>query len=200
VSTSSTFAINLPAGLLDSVRAGDLGAFERVFRLFQRPVYSLAVRILGDADEAMEATHDAFLRMNSALPSFRGDAPFWAWLRKIAVNETLMRLRRRSSRPLTDSMDMDDSTPSSGHSPLEHAQSAELERAMAALPDVTRSVLWLYHGEGYTHDEIAQLMGRTVSFSKSQLARGTQRLRFALTEPEHAPNPTRENCHVSYAN
>ncbi len=200
MSTSSTFAIDLPAGLLDSIRAGDLGAFERVYRLFQRPVYSLAMRMLGDADEAMEVTHDAFLRMNGALASYRGDAPFWAWLRKIAVNETLMRLRRRTSRLHTDSLDVDDATPSSAHSPLQHAQAAELEQAMAALPDITRSVLWLFHGEGYTHDEIAQLMGRTASFSKSQLARGTQRLRIALTEPEQAPNQTRENCHVSYAN
>jgi len=200
VSTSSTFAIDLPAGLLDSIRAGDLGAFERLYRLFQRPIYSLAMRMLGDPDEAMETTHDAFLRMNGALPSYRGDAPFWAWLRKIAVNETLMRLRRRNSRPHSDSLDEDDATPSTGHSPLQHAQSAELERAMAALPDITRSVLWLFHGEGYTHDEIAQLMGRTASFSKSQLARGTQRLRIALSEPEHARNLSQENCHVSYAN
>lgn len=200
MSTSSTFAIDLPEGLLDSIRAGDLGAFERVYRLFQRPIYSLAVRMLGDADEAMEATHDAFLRMHGALASYRGDAPFWAWLRKIAVNETLTRLRRRTSRLHTDRMDEDDSTPSSGPSPLQHAQAAELERAMATLPDLTRSVLWLYHGEGYTHDEIAQLMGRSASFSKSQLARGTQRLRIALGEPERAPNQSRENCHVSYAN
>ncbi|MGQ0798891.1 MAG: RNA polymerase sigma factor [Pseudomarimonas sp.] len=200
MNNSSTFAIDLPVGLLDSIRAGDLAAFERLYRLFQRPVYSLAVRMLGDPDEAMETTHDAFLRMHGAFASYRGDAPFWAWLRKIAVNETLMRLRRRNSQPHADSMEDDDAMPCSGHSPLQHAQSAELERAMAALPEITRSVLWLFHGEGYTHDEIAQLMGRTASFSKSQLARGTQRLRMALGEPERAHNSSKENCHVSYAN
>jgi RNA polymerase sigma-70 factor (ECF subfamily) len=51
---------------------------------------------------------------------------------------------------------------------------------MGRLPDTTRSVLWLYHAEGYTHDEIAGLMGRTPSFSKSQLARGTRKLRDLL--------------------
>jgi len=54
---------------------------------------------------------------------------------------------------------------------------------------MTRSVLWLYHAEGYTHDEIAALMQRTTSFSKSQLARGSRRLR-ALLEPETSPEPT----------
>jgi RNA polymerase sigma-70 factor (ECF subfamily) len=60
------------------------------------------------------------------------------------------------------------------------ADAGLLARAMGRLPDATRSVLWLYHAEGYTHDEIAGLMGRTTSFSKSQLARGTRKLRELL--------------------
>ena len=59
-----------------------------------------------------------------------------------------------------------------------------LQRALAGLPAVTRSVLWLYHAEGYTHEEIAALMQRTASFSKSQLARGTRKLRAALSIKE----------------
>ncbi|MFQ6313833.1 RNA polymerase sigma factor, partial [Lysobacter capsici] len=65
------------------------------------------------------------------------------------------------------------------------ADAAALGRALAQLPAPTRSVLWLYHAEGYTHEEIATLMQRTPSFSKSQLARGSRRLR-ALLEPEQA--------------
>ena len=69
--------------------------------------------------------------------------------------------------------------------PPRAADAALLARALAALPDATRSVLWLYHAEGYTHDEIAGLTGKTISFSKSQLARGTRRLRALLEiEPE----------------
>ena len=67
--------------------------------------------------------------------------------------------------------------------PAAAADAAALQRALAALPAATRSVLWLYHAEGYTHEEIATLMARTPSFSKSQLARGGRRLR-ALLEPE----------------
>ena len=68
------------------------------------------------------------------------------------------------------------------------AFAALLQRALATLSPATRSVLWLYHAEGYTHDEIAALMQRTASFSKSQLARGTKKLRvaLALTEDAHA--------------
>jgi RNA polymerase sigma-70 factor (ECF subfamily) len=65
---------------------------------------------------------------------------------------------------------------------------------LAELPAITRSVLWLYHAEGYTHDEIATLMQRTASFSKSQVARGSRRLR-ALLEPEASPT-AREPAHA----
>ncbi len=182
MSTTSTFAIDLPEGLLARVRGGDRAAFEQLFRLFERPVYGLALRMLGDREEAMNALHDTFLKLSHALSGFRGDAPFWGWLRRIAVNEALMQLRRRTALPTLDSLDGDDLTdPTSG--PLQHAEAALLERAMADLPALTRSVMWLYHGEGYTHEEIARLMARTPSFSKSQLARGTQRLRAMLDGP-----------------
>jgi RNA polymerase sigma factor (sigma-70 family) len=190
VSTASNFAIELPSGLLAGVRSGDLRAFERLFRLFERPVYALAVRMLGDPEEAMETLHDTFLKAHDGMAGFRGDSPFWGWLRQIAVNEALMRLRRRGALLASAVEDVAAALPDPGPSPLAHAEAAQLERAMAALPEITRSVLWLYHGEGYTHEEIAALMGRTPSFSKSQLARGTHRLRALLDD-------TREARHVS---
>ena len=70
-----------------------------------------------------------------------------------------------------------------GERQTSQTDAAELARALYQLPDATRSVLWLYHGEGYTHEEIAALMGKSVSFSKSQLSRGARRLR-ALLDPD----------------
>ena len=64
--------------------------------------------------------------------------------------------------------------------PPQAADVAVLGKALNALPEATRSVIWLYHAEGYTHEEIADAMGRTISFSKSQLARGTKKLRALL--------------------
>ena len=202
VTNSSTFAVELPRDLLAGLRSGDLHAFEQLFRLFERPVFSLANRMLGDQDEAMDVMHDTFLKVSAALPNFRGESPLWAWLRKIAVNETLMRLRRRAALPALEALDDHAHVEQCEMSPQRHAEAAEVERAMAALPDLTRVVLMLYHAEGYTHDEIAQLMGRTTSFSKSQLARGTQKLRLMLREgdarfdrqPTH--NPEWEARHV----
>jgi RNA polymerase sigma-70 factor (ECF subfamily) len=64
--------------------------------------------------------------------------------------------------------------------PPRAADAAILGQALGQLPGATRSVIWLYHAEGYTHEEIAGAMGKSVSFSKSQLARGTRKLRSLL--------------------
>ncbi len=192
MSAPSSFAIDVPPSLLAGARRGDEAAFERIYRLFQRPVHALALRMLGDPDEAMEAMQDTFFKVFDRIAAFRGDAPFWGWLRQIAINEALMRLRRRRPLDYVEQVPEPDSGADCDELrlPPAAAEAAVLERALADLPPVTRSVLWLYHGEGYTHDEIAVLMGRTTSFSKSQLARGTRRLRELLNV--HGE----EQCHV----
>lgn len=188
----SSFAIDVPASLLARARAGQAEAFEQLYRWFERPVYTLALRICGDREEAREVLQDTMLKLFRQIAHFRGDggSPFWGWLRQIAVNEALMRLRRKRADRLEPDDDSDLHPMGEDLAPLPPAaaDAALLQRALAALPHATRSVLWLYHAEGYTHDEIATLMQRTPSFSKSQLARGTRRLRAMLQieEPAHA--------------
>ncbi len=188
----SSFAIEVPDALLARARSGERAALEQLYRWFERPVYTLALRICGDREEASEVLQETMLKVIDRIGGFRGRssdgcaAPFWGWLRQIAVNETLMRLRRRQRRDdecALEGHDADDVAPP----PASAADAALLERALAALPATTRSVLWLYHAEGHTHEEIAALMQRSVSFSKSQLARGTRRLRTLLEAPAVAP-------------
>jgi RNA polymerase sigma factor (sigma-70 family) len=185
----SSFAIDVPDALLARARAGEHAAFEQVYRHFERPVYTLALRICGDREEASDVLQDTMLKVVSRIRDFRGNgSPFWGWLRQIAINEALMCLRKGRRR--------DEELPGDGHEPADEqaapppaaADAARMQRALAALPPNTRSVLWLYHAEGYTHEEIGALMQRTPSFSKSQLARGTRRLRALLQieEPDHA--------------
>lgn len=101
-------------------------------------------------------------------------------MRQIAVNEALLRLRRQKRLVAEITVEEDDLPQDQGLPPAAAADAALLQRALEALPAATRSVLWLYHAEGYTHDEIAELMQRTPSFSKSQVSRGTRRLRAML--------------------
>jgi len=188
--TTSSFAIDVPDTLLARARDGDRAAFEQLYRWFERPVFTLAVRMCGDREEAAEVLQDSMLKVLNRVGEFRGGgSPFWAWLRQIAVNEALMRLRNRRMHGIEVAVEDDcvlvDPTPP----PPAAADAAQLQRALAQLPAITRSVLWLYHAEGYTHEEIATLMQRTASFSKSQLARGSRRLR-QLLEPQDAARDT----------
>lgn len=180
VNPTSSFAIDVFDTLLARARRGEASAFEQIYRKFERPVFTLALRLTGEREEAQDVLQDTMLKLFHRIGEFRGESPFWGWLRQIAVNEALMRLRRRGRLPLTEEA-VDGEL--EGHDvmlPPAAADAALLARAMGRMPDATRSVLWLYHAEGYTHDEIAALMGRTASFSKSQLARGTRKLRELL--------------------
>ena len=177
---NSSFCIEVPELLVARLRRGELAAFEQVYRLFEKPAWNLARRMLGHPEDAREVVHDAMLRVFDRASQYRGDSPFWGWLRRIVINEALMRLRR-------DRGQVEDEFDCSGHElaadtapPWAWAEAQQLESALALLPALTRSVLWLYHVEGHTHPEIAGMTGKSVSFSKSQLARGTARLRELL--------------------
>lgn len=198
--SSASFQIEMPETVLASARRGDMCALEAIYRAFERPAYTLALRMLGDAEHARECMHDAMLRLFERIGQFRGDAPFWGWLRQIVVNEALMRMRRERGALLED-LPEDDNMAGTGAEPWTLAEAGHLERALARLPELTRSVLWLFHVEEYTHQEIAQLTGKSVSFSKTQVMRGNQRLRRLLetsvsrSEQETVPWPNTAAAH-----
>lgn len=196
---NSSFAIDVPDTLLARARAGERAAFEQLYRWFERPVFTLAMRMCGDREEAAEVLQDTMLKVLKRVSEFRGagnegGSPFWAWLRQIAVNEALMRLRSRRNHGYEVAIEDDHTLEDHAPLPPAAADAAQLQRALAQLPVITRSVLWLYHAEGYTHEEIAVLMQRTTSFSKSQLARGGRRLRQLLEGSAAESNTTRTNA------
>jgi len=185
--SAASFQIEVPELVLARARRGEARALEEIYRAFERPAYTLALRMVGDVESAREVMHDAMLRLIERIGQYRGDAPFWGWLRQIVVNESLMRLRRERGA-VFDDIDAHEEPPGEGPPPWVLADAASLERALSALPPLTRSVLWLYHVEEYTHQEIAEMTGKSVSFSKSQVARGGNRLRRLLhTHEEAAP-------------
>ena len=170
--------LELPESVIERARGGELAAFEQIYRRFERPAYTLALRMLGDAESARDVLHDAMFKVFQRIDQYRNAAPFWAWLRQVVANEALMRLRREHRHePEPDADDLVDTA-----APWwARADAVALERARGQLPALTRSGLWLYHVEGYSHPEIAGLTGKTTSFSKSQVARGTARLRDLLS-------------------
>ncbi|HET7930853.1 MAG TPA: sigma-70 family RNA polymerase sigma factor [Rhodanobacteraceae bacterium] len=177
--TPSTFQQHVEPELIARLQRGDLAAFEAVYRRFERATWTLALRLTGRRDVAQEVLQDAMLNAFERARQYRGDAPFAAWLRKLVVNAALMQLRhdRLHIIEVFDDVHADELAPA----PWTLADAATLDRALNRLPDAARAVLWLYHVEGFTHVEIAEQFGRSVSFSKSQLARATRRLRELLS-------------------
>lgn len=185
----SAFDADIPDELLSRARLRDRGALESIYRCFERAAFTLARRMTGNPDAAQDVMQDSFLRAFDRLPQFRGEAPFGRWLRAIVASEALMHLRSgRRFLELFEPDAIEAEAPT-----VEDLSHADLERALGLLPGVPRAVLWLYHVEGYTHPEIAEMCGKTVSFSKSQLSRAHQRLRLLLEiEPSGSATPMRE--------
>lgn len=170
--------------LLARARRGDLDALESLYKAFSEPVFTLARRICRSAEEAEEVLQETFLEVVRSIGSFRGDGAFGAWIRRVAVSKALTAVRRkRRSDVAADTSDgaahgQFGVSKLSGHE--DGWKRVDLERALAKLPDAARAVVWLHDVEGLTHVEIAEVFGRTPSFSKSQLSRAHARLRTWL--------------------
>jgi RNA polymerase sigma factor (sigma-70 family) len=183
----SAFAgIEVTAEVLSAACAGDARAQETIYRSYQRPVYSLIRRLISRPAIADELFQDTFIEVLRSLRGYSGEGAFGGWVRAIAVNKCLMYLRSPWHRSFAY-LDADENESlaavlidAASGPDVQVQASADVGHAMASLPPLTRTVVWLHDVEGYTHGEIARLMGRTVSFSKSQLARAHQRLRELL--------------------
>ena len=163
--------------VLPRLRAGDPEAQEALFRDFEAPVYSLARRICRTTEDAEDVVQETFIEVFRSIGQFRGQGSIWGWVRTVASSKALMRLRRNKYRDTDDLVD--DVAPMKREDP---ALRMDLEAALERLSETSRAVVWLHDVEGYTHEEIAAMMDRTASFSKSQLARAHIRLRKWLGE------------------
>lgn len=169
---TSTFAQPVDGRVLRAAARGDMQAHGALYDQFSAPVYTLARRLVRRADIAEEILQEVFLDVIRRIGTYRNEAPFGAWLRRIAVNRCLMFLRsswEEKSAPL-------DGEPATAGGLPADASRIDLAKLLDCLPPLGRTVLWLHEVEGYTHEEIGRLLGKTTSFSKSQLARGHARL------------------------
>ena len=165
------------AELLRRARGGDLSAHSELYERFSADVMTVARRILGSPSRAEDVLQDTFVEVIRKVQTFRGHASIGTWIHRIAVNKCLDQMR---SRWWSDRRTLDEIPGSSAVEALDPGQHWDIEKLLDGLPDVARAVVWLHEAEGYTHREIAELMGRSESFSKSQLQRAHQKLRQAL--------------------
>ena len=173
--------------LIARARGGEEAAQAAIYRGIGPAVFAITRRLVGNRAVAEDLFQDTMMTLFQRLGDFRGEAPLGIWLRQIAVTKCLMYLRSPWHRARLQWDSADDDFPHASMLPVAPAASADaldVERALASLTPVARAVVWLFEVEGYSHEEIARLFGRSVSFSKSQLARALARLREGLASQE----------------
>src|ERR671924_2323667 len=177
--------------LLLEAQAGDLAAFQQFVRLFERRVRGLLSRLLSDERDVEEATQDTFVQAWRNVSRFRGDAAAFTWLYRIAVNEALQRARRRrlQTQPLEhELLDVPDyqhgATASRPRAPDQQAEAHELQafllHQVRRLPIELRAPLVLRDIEGWSNQEVADILELSLAATKSRIHRARMRLRGEL--------------------
>jgi RNA polymerase sigma factor (sigma-70 family) len=184
--------ITVAAELRARACAGDEAAREAIYAALAPATFGLIRRLIGQRGAAEDVFQDTMMTFYERLTEFRAEAPLGAWLRQIALSRCFMYLRspwRRAQLCLRTATDATAIGGAALVTPGIAPEALDLERALVRLTPTARAVVWMYEVEGYSHAEIARTFGRSVSFSKSQLARAHARLR-AWYEPEEA----RQQC------
>jgi len=169
------------ADLAKRVLAGDIDAFEPLYRAQSSVVYALCLRMSGDTTRATELTQSVFVRAWERLGSFRGDSSFGTWLHRLAVNVVLENLRsdnRRSARVVTDADSLKLPDAAIADSPDERL---DIDAAISRLPPGARVAFVLHEIEGYSHQEISTLTGLATGTVRAQVFRARQLLIKALS-------------------
>jgi RNA polymerase sigma-70 factor, ECF subfamily len=181
-----TVVPNTDHHLAKMAAAGDMNAFEELYRRHNRRVYSLCLRMTRSVEEAEDLTQEAFIQLYRKIGSFRGDSAFTTWLHRLTVNQVLMHFRKRSVKL--------ERTTEEGETPEQTVKGTEnpsqmpvidriaLDRAIAQLPPGYRSVFLLHDVEGHEHEEIGRILKIAVGTSKSQLHKARMKLRSLLKQ------------------
>jgi RNA polymerase sigma-70 factor (ECF subfamily) len=159
--------------LVRRVQRGDLGAFEPLYRRHAGRTYALCLRLTGDAQVAAERVQDVFVRARERMRTFRGESAFSSWLHRLTVNVVLQDMRstrRREARIM-----LDDTAVASAPE-VRMDERIDLDAAVLRLPPGARVVFVLHDIEGYSHDEIASLLGNAPGTIRAQLWKARQML------------------------
>src|SRR5271156_3153086 len=175
------------AEAIERAKQGDAEAFEALYNLHKRRVYSLCLRMTANPAAAEDLTQEAFLQLFRKIGTFRGESAFSTWLHRMAVNVVLMQLRKKGLAvvPLEDTLETDEESPRKepGGDDVRLTGSVDrlqLQRAVADLPPGYRQVFLLHDVEGFEHNEIAGMVGCSIGNSKSQLHKARMKLRDLL--------------------
>jgi RNA polymerase sigma-70 factor (ECF subfamily) len=181
------------AQLVSAAKAGDTSAFEELVNRYERKIFRLGMNITQNREDAEDVMQDAFLKSYQNLDRFQGDSRFYTWLVRIAVNEALMKLRKRRpnqvsiDEPLTESDDpvfreIEDWGPSPEQKFAQTELNELLTQVIGELDPIFRVVFLLRDVEGISTEDAAQILGISVPAVKSRLLRARLKLRQKLNK------------------
>lgn len=197
---------DLEAVTIHRAQEGDAAAFESIYRMHGRRVYSLCLHMIRNPAEAEDLTQDVFLRVFRKIQTFRGESAFSTWLHRLAVNVVLMHLRKKKARAAS----LGETTRSEEEGAAAGSEvgapdlllaglidRVNLKRALEKLPTAHKVVFVLHDIHGYQHQEIAEIMDSSVATSKGRLHRARIRLRDSLREfVDSIPPVSRAGCRM----
>jgi RNA polymerase sigma-70 factor (ECF subfamily) len=185
------------AMLIARLRVGDLSAFDELVRYFERPVYGVCLRLLGDAEDARDAAQETFLKIYRGLNSFRGESGLKTWIYRIAINQAMNQQRwwKRRRRDETVSLELNrkgsdltlesslfDASASPETRAIEQEREKKILRALSEVQKDYRAALILREIEELSYEEIAETLEISIGTVKSRIARGREELRRKLKE------------------
>lgn len=184
--------LDLHQHLIDGSKNGDRKAQKGLFDLYNKAMFNIGVRLLGNIDDAADITQETFIDVFTKIDQYQGKATFGAWIKKIMINKSINHLNRRKihysladNEPIEDEIDLDRDE----REQLMH----QLNASILTLPEGCRVIFTLYYFEGYDHEEISSILGISLSTSKSQLSRAKQLLRASVYQK--AENPMRSDSY-----
>jgi RNA polymerase sigma-70 factor (ECF subfamily) len=174
------------ADLIHRFKTGDETAFNEIVRRYQKRLYAVALRMVRDHDVACDLSQEAFIRAYEGLKGFREDASLFTWLYRIVVNLGINRRRVEKVRRFISLDDLKDKLVADRGNPSEDVDDSELrgiiKRAVDALPERQRAIFILRQYEGLQHQEIAEILGRSVGAIKAGYFHAVRKLREELKE------------------
>lgn len=185
--------------LVKRVQAGDKTAFDLLFARYQQKIINLVSRYVKDHEEVRDVTQEAFIKAFRALPRFRGDSAFYTWLYRIAINTAKNHLVSRSRRPPGTDLDVSDAELFDPSGVLQESEnpeaamardqlSAEINDAIANLPEDLRSAVTLREFDGLSYEQIAQVMECPVGTVRSRIFRAREAIDKRIEPLLHRKN------------
>jgi RNA polymerase sigma factor (sigma-70 family) len=178
--------------IITEAQNGSLAAFNKLVMTYQGMAYNVAYRIIGNQESAADACQDAFIKAFKAIKQYKGGA-FKSWLMRIVTNTCYDQIRYKSRRPTTSLDEISDNPAehntklvNGSERPEEHVLRGELgdllQTGISDLPEDQRIVLVLSDVQGFSYQEIAEIINQPLGTVKSRLSRGRRRLRDYLIE------------------